>query len=101
MAKGYWVASLDVKDEADYAEYRKRNAKVFAQYGGRFLVRGGVPGASIGKKRSHIVVIEFSTYEAALACFNSLEYQAAKAYLSRGTNISLVVLPEYEGEQPG
>ena len=101
MPKGYWVAALDVKDEADYAEYRKRNAKVFAQYGGKFIVRGGTPGASVGKKRSHIVVIEFPTYEQAMACFNSLEYQAAKAYLTRGTTVTLVVLPEYEGVQPG
>ena len=41
MAKGYWMARLDIKDEAAYAEYRKLNGIAFAKYGGKFLVRGG------------------------------------------------------------
>ncbi len=41
MAKGYWLARLTVTDQSAYGEYRKRNEKIFAKFGGRFVVRGG------------------------------------------------------------
>ncbi|MBI4274317.1 MAG: DUF1330 domain-containing protein, partial [Rhizobiales bacterium] len=34
MAKGYWIANLNIKDQAAYDEYRKRNAVAFKKFGG-------------------------------------------------------------------
>ena len=39
MAKGYWIAHLDVTDPEGYKEYQAANAVAFRKYGGRFLVR--------------------------------------------------------------
>ncbi len=47
MTKGYWVARVDVSDEAAYARYRELNAIAFQKYGAKFLVRG--PAGKVAK----------------------------------------------------
>ena len=44
-----------------------------------FLVRGGAHEPMEGKARARNVVIEFPSIQAARECYNSPEYQAAKA----------------------
>jgi uncharacterized protein (DUF1330 family) len=100
MAKGYWMARLDIRDEAAYAEYRKLNGIAFAKFGGKFLVRGGPAETVKGPVRQHNVVIEFDSHEKALACYRSPEYQAAKKFLDQVGEVELVVVPGYEGPQP-
>ena len=39
MAKGYWVARVDVSDTEKYKAYMTANAQPFRKYGARFLVR--------------------------------------------------------------
>ncbi len=100
MAKGYWMARLDIRDEAAYTEYRKLNGIAFAKFGGKFLVRGGPAETVKGPTRQHNVVIEFDSHEKALACYHSPEYQAAKKFLDQVGEVELVVVAGYEGPQP-
>jgi uncharacterized protein (DUF1330 family) len=100
MAKGYWVARVTVNDQADYDTYRSKNAVAFARFGGRFLVRGGRSEAVFGTQRPHNVVIEFSSYQAALDCLHSPEYQDASQHLKRGCEVDLIVIEGYDGPQP-
>ena len=100
MAKGYWIARLDIRDEQAYAEYRRLNGIAFAKFGGKFLVRGGPAETVIGPERQHNVVIAFDTHDAALACYRSPEYQAAKKYLDRVGEVELVIIAGYDGPQP-
>lgn len=101
MAKGYWVAFIDVQDPEGYEAYRRANAAAFAKYGARFLVRGGSFEAPEGSPRSRVVVIEFPSLEAARACYSSPEYAAAKALRQGKSTIDLVIVEGYEGPQPG
>jgi len=71
MAKGYWVANIDVHDPDGYKAYVAANAVPFKQFGAKFLTRGGKSEAVEGKFRSRVVVIEFPSYEAALNCYHS------------------------------
>ncbi len=41
MAKGYWIAHVDVTDAEGYKDYQAANAIAFRKFGARFLVRGG------------------------------------------------------------
>ena len=100
MPKGYWMARLDISDEAEYAEYRKLNGVAFAKYGGKFPVRGGPVENIIGHPRQHNVVIEFASYDQALACYRSPEYQAAKKHLEKVGEVDLVIIAGYDGPQP-
>jgi uncharacterized protein (DUF1330 family) len=100
MAKGYWIARVDVKDDAVYAKYRDANAIAFKKYGARFLIRGGKFENPEGSSRSRNVVIEFPSYQAALDCWNSPEYKHAisiRAPISEG---DIVIIEGYDGPQP-
>ena len=102
MAKGYWVAHVDVQDAEAYKDYVASNGVAFAKFGGRFLVRGGQFEALEGSSRSRNVVIEFKDYETALACYNSPEY--AEALKFRAPPIAqgdVIVIEGYDGAQPG
>jgi uncharacterized protein (DUF1330 family) len=101
MAKGYWVGRVDVHNADAYKNYVAANGAAFAKFGGRFLVRGGPFETVLGTSRQRNVVLEFPTYEAALACWNSPEYQAARAKQEGGAEIDLLVVEGYDGPQPG
>jgi uncharacterized protein (DUF1330 family) len=100
MGKGYWIARLDITNEAEYAEYRKLNAIAFAKYGGKFLTRGGPFEKVMGTARQHHVVLEFPNHEKALACAHSPEYAVAKQHLVKAAEVDLIVIAGYDGPQP-
>ena len=93
MAKGYWLARLDISDRETFAEYRKRNAAPIAKFGGKFIIKGGKAETALGPTRGENVVIEFDSYAQAVACFQSDDYQAAAQYLKRAcTTIEFVIV---------
>lgn len=101
MPKGYWVARVDVVDAERYKDYVAANAVAFAKYGARFLVRGGRFENPEGSSRSRNVLIEFPSYEAALDCWNSPEYQAALAIRRPISSGDVIIVEGYDGPQPG
>jgi uncharacterized protein (DUF1330 family) len=96
MAKGYWIAGLDVTDPEGYREYVAANAEAFRKYGAKFLVRGGRFEAPEGTARSRNVVLEFKDYDTALACYRSPEYAAAKALREGRADGSLIIIEGYD-----
>jgi len=96
MAKGYWIAGLDVTDPEGYKEYVAANAEAFRKYGGKFIVRGGRFEAPEGTARSRNVVLEFKDYDTALACYRSPEYAAAKALREGRAEGSLIIIEGYD-----
>lgn len=100
MAKGYWIARVDVTNPEGYQAYVRANGPVFAKYGARFLIRGGQFEAVEGTARERNIVLEFPTYEDALACWRSPEYEAVKALRDPHGVADIVVIEGYEGPQP-
>jgi uncharacterized protein (DUF1330 family) len=100
MAKGYWIARLDVSDPDQYKHYVAANARAFKQYGARFLVRAGTFETMEGSSRSRNVVIEFPSHQAALDCYHSEGYQEAlelRLHIAQG---DLIIIEGYDGPQP-
>lgn len=96
MTKGYWIAHVDVDDAEQYKKYQLANALPFKEFGARFLVRAGKNTQAEGTMRTRHVVIEFPTYEKAVACYRSDSYQAAIA-LRRGASLcDLVIVEGYD-----
>jgi len=75
MAKGYWVVRVDVTDAEEFKAYQAFVGPFLQTYGGRFVVRGGRQTLTEGTARQRTVVVEFASYEAALAAYDSAEYR--------------------------
>lgn len=101
MPKGYWVVRIDVSDPEGYKAYVAANAEPFRRYGARFVVRGGKFENPEGSSRARNVVLEFPSYQAALDCYRSPEYQAAVRLREPVATGDVVIIEGYEGPQPG
>jgi uncharacterized protein (DUF1330 family) len=99
MAKGYWIARVDVDNQEAYERYRALNGKAFAKYGAKFVVRGPAGKVVKGTPRKHNVVIEFDSYDKAVACYDSPEYQEALKHLKDVGPTDLVIVAGYDGPQ--
>jgi uncharacterized protein (DUF1330 family) len=97
MPKAYWIARIDVSDPETYKAYASGAAAAFQQYGAKYLVRGGTCTAAEGQARSRNVVIEFPSYQAALDCYHSKEYQVARAHRLLAATGEIVIV---EGVEP-
>jgi uncharacterized protein (DUF1330 family) len=97
--KGYWIGHVDVTDLEGYKPYMIANQAPFGRFGGRYLTRGGKQEVVEGKAGSRTVVLEFPSYEVALACYRSPEYQAAKRLRDGSAEIDLIVVEGYDGPQ--
>ena len=74
----YVISELEVLDPAGIETYRALAAKSIAQYGGRYLVRGGAADiAEGGPLPKNIVVVEFPSMERLREWYASPEYAEA------------------------
>lgn len=79
MPKYYVLANVKVTDPRQYEEYKKLSTKAFQAHGVQPLVRGGAVEVLEGDwTPDRTVLMEFPSKEAAVAWYNSPEYQAAK-----------------------
>jgi len=100
MTKGYWIVGVDVSDFETYKKYVAANAGPLHRFGGRFLTRGGTSQIVEGTSRKRVVVIEFPSYQAAVDCYNSPGYQAAKKLREPVSSADFVLVEGYDGPQP-
>ncbi|MCP4431919.1 MAG: DUF1330 domain-containing protein [Gammaproteobacteria bacterium] len=100
MAKGYWIGHVDISDLDGYKKYQEANAKPFAKYGAKFLVRGGESEIVEGEFRSRSVIIEFGSYEDAVNCYHSEDYQSAKLLRENAGKANIIIVEGYGGPQP-
>jgi uncharacterized protein (DUF1330 family) len=105
-APTYLIAQIDVKDLARYrAEYGKAVAAQLPQFGAELLVGSSAFDALEGQWPGNwTVVIRFPSREAALAWYDSRDYEPLKALriseLTAGANLILVAGRD-DGSGPG
>lgn len=94
----YVINDMEVTDAQLLEEYKKLSPATVAQYGGRFLARGGqcetLEGAWSPKR---LVILEFPSLERAKAWVNSPEYAPARQVRQRASRSNIVVV---EGVPP-
>ena len=92
MAKGYWIARVDVRDPEGYKEYIAAATPVLDRFGARFLTLPGAVDTAEGPARDRNVVIEFASLSEAGDCFNSPEYQRAASIRKQCSDGEFVVV---------
>ncbi|MEM7133605.1 MAG: DUF1330 domain-containing protein [Chloroflexota bacterium] len=74
----YLIARVTVNDMEQYKKYMAVSPSCIERYGGKFIVRGGDKITMEGPEETNrVVIVEFSDYQTAQDCYNSLEYQEA------------------------
>ena len=77
MVKAYWISLYTkIKNQENQKKYAKTVTPIIKSYGGIPLVRGGKYKVYDGNNFSRTVVWEFPSYEKAIECHDSNEYQA-------------------------
>ncbi len=89
-----WIANVHVTDTEAYGRYARLATKAIAAHGGVFLARAGRYVQLEGRDRARNVVARFPSVEAAVACYNSPEYQAALEHARGASERDLVVVEE-------
>ena len=76
----YVITDVKVSDPQRYQAYTAISPQAVAEAGGRFLARGGRAQQLEGERTpGRVVVVEFPTYEAACAFYESALYRQARA----------------------
>ncbi|HRM74297.1 MAG TPA: DUF1330 domain-containing protein [Paracoccus sp. (in: a-proteobacteria)] len=89
-----WIAHVNVIDAEAYGQYARLAGPAIAAHGGVFLARGSRYVQLEGNDRARNVVARFPSVEAAVACYNSPEYQAALDHARDAAERDLLVVEE-------
>ena len=97
--KGYWVALYKKIDNTNNLKnYGNQVTPIIKSYGGKPLVRGGTYKCLEGDNFSRTVIWEFPTYEKAVQCYNSKEYQDGWALAKSTTERNLQIIQGFNIE---
>ena len=89
----YIVVDCEVTDPAKYDQYKQLAPAAIAQYGGRYLARGGTAAVLEGNwQPGRVVILEFPSLAAAKAFYDSPEYGAARAVRAGAATMNLVAI---------
>jgi len=87
----YVIANVEVLDPGGFEEYRRSVPATVAQYGGRYLVRGGETETKEGGwSPKRLIVLEFESLARAREWFASPEYAPLIALRKRSANTQLI-----------
>ncbi len=93
----YMILEIEVVDADTYADYVKQAPATVAQYGGKYLVRGGaVTPLAGGWEPQRLVVIEFSSMERFREWLTSPEYSAIAPIRERATKGKVIVVEGFD-----
>ena len=94
----YVINDMEVTDPQRLEDYKKLSPPTVAQYGGRFLARGGAMEVLEGAwQPKRLVILEFPSLAQAKAWVNSVEYAPARKLRQQASRSNIVVV---EGVPP-
>ena len=89
----YLIVLADVTNPEQYARYAQATPPVVAEFGGRFIGRGGRTQTLEGPTEARrVVLIEFPSFEQASAFYHSEAYQQVKRLRDGAATASFVLV---------
>ena len=99
MKKGYWISLyFKVDNQENLKKYAETVTPIIKSFGGKPLIRGGQHKAYEGDNFIRTVVWEFPSYEKAIECHNSDEYQAGWSLAKNTTKRHMQVVEGFSTE---
>ena len=93
----YYMNSYDIIDTEQYQKYAPLATAIIMKYGGEVLAADTTGIAVEGKARNMNAIVRFPSEEAALDCYNDLEYQQVKKIRINSTsNCTMVIVKHLE-----
>ncbi len=74
---GYWIVRGTIKDQAAFEEYVRLWNPIAERYGASYLTGGKGHQTREGKDYQRVVIVQFPSYEQAVACYDDPDYRAA------------------------
>jgi uncharacterized protein (DUF1330 family) len=97
--KAYWVALYKKIDSAENLKnYTAKVTPIIKSFGGKPLVRGGEYQCLEGENFSRTVIWEFPSYEIAIGCHDSKEYQEGWLLAKDTTERNLQIIQGFNTE---
>jgi uncharacterized protein (DUF1330 family) len=89
----YIINDMDVTNPQLLEDYKKLSPPTVAQYGGKFLARGGTVEKLEGDwAPKRLVILEFPSLEQAKAWVNSQEYAPARRLRQQASRSNIIVV---------
>jgi len=99
MKKGYWISLyVKVDNQENLKKYAETVTPIIKSFGGNPLVRGGKHETFNGDDFIRTVIWEFPSYEKAIECHNSEEYQAGWSLAKETTTRHMQVIEGFSTE---
>jgi uncharacterized protein (DUF1330 family) len=94
----YMIVDIEVIDPGKYERYKELAPPSIAQYGGRYLARGGKTETMEGSwSPKRLVILEFPSMDRARAWWASKEYAEAKALRQACAKTGMLLLEGMPG----
>ena len=99
MNKGYWISLyLKVDNKENLKKYAETCTPIIKSYGGKPLVRGGKYKTFDGDEFIRTVIWEFPSYDQAMKCHDSKEYQDSWAIAKKTTKRHMQIVEGFNIE---
>ena len=99
MKKGFWISLyFKVDNQENLKKYAETVTPIIKSFGGKPLVRGGKHETHDGDNFVRTVIWEFPSYEKALECHKSKEYQAGWSLAKNTTKRHMQIVEGFSTE---
>ena len=99
MKKGYWISLyFKIDNKENLKKYAETVTPIIKSFGGKALVRGGEHQTFDGNDFIRTVIWEFPSYNKAIECHNSKEYQAGWSLAKQTTKRHMQIVEGFSTE---
>ena len=99
MKKGYWISLyFKVDNQENLKKYAETVTPIIKSFGGKPLVRGGKHETFDGDNFLRTVIWEFPSYDIAMECHNSKEYQDGWSLAKETTKRHMQIIEGFNTE---
>ncbi|XZE36459.1 DUF1330 domain-containing protein [Pirellulaceae bacterium SH501] len=89
----YILVRVEISDPEQYKKYTQETPAVIAQYGGKFIVRGGpIENMEGPRENGRIVILEFPSMADAKNFYYSEEYQRVRLLREGAAQVQLFAI---------